>query len=600
MEKFSLESLKILLNEDDIFKKSQSAIPNNTIKNENNQSDYASKIIHTLIEYNWSIDEIIKFINSFCNEIKRSQTIDINSSQIANNKPETEEDKYFNQLYKFFNCLLNAIKFSINDVNHIKKSEIAIANLSKILLNKDKTQLTAELISNTKDALFKKDAQILIPSQNNLNNKKFIQNNIELSIINNKEIIKSINNAIELAPAFKIIVSNKSDNNKEIVDLLNEKESPINNNIDNTSNNSNDVDITKGFLIWPANPYLNINGITGENIKVAENLIKTGSVAPENIFIYVPKKGADGDFNFNCINMYLNSKLGLSSNLGLKNYKIITSIPTFVQCCKPENNIKEYKTIINKSKQLYEDDSVKVMSSNDSMHSAATNAVIKSVNKATIYCTPRIASYFNKDKKLFDEIGLSIEINSSIFKDDTIALSQGQQIFKDILSYENGTKAFSASKTDTKDTLTSINKQKESVLFNKLLKENNSNLWTWDNIKANLGAKQFIQYEFADVETIKKGLSDGGNPNKLVSVIKSIFTEYGKVLGAALGDAADLALESWGLGWLGPAIKAAGNAYRKAPEEYEGIEAFVRSNNSKSLFDAAEEPDFYIEKAKNR
>lgn len=373
------------------------------------------------------------------------------------------------------------------------------------------------------------------------------------------------------------------------------------------------------YLIWPANPYL-LTDITRANIAAAEALLKSKRVPMNNVYVFVPRKGADGDFGASSIKEYLCSKLGLSSALASKDYKIITQIETFISNSKPQNR-KEHKdrrrfqfesARERMRNKLFEEEegemTVSAASSgrtnrtNAEGNTAASNGSLKGANGSNldnaiiIHCTPRIKREFDSKAELFKKAGFNLVTDSSGFKDDNESLKNGQQIFKDILTFKSGTKAFSKSKTDAEQAIASAKKQESAANSSKRLQEKSTpEAWSWENIKANNGAKDFISYMMNDVTSIKNGMDDGGNPNKLVGVLKQSFTELSKSWSGAAGDAADLTLESFGLGWLGPAFKAAADKYRKSPEQYQGIEAFVRSDYSNSLFNAAESPTEYIE-----
>lgn len=372
-------------------------------------------------------------------------------------------------------------------------------------------------------------------------------------------------------------------------------------------------DPSKPYLIWPANPYFNVQkGDTASNIQAAENLLRAGTVEPKNVFVFVPKKGADGDFGYRCIEQYLHSKIGLGSKLAAgKDYKLMTSIATFVQQCSRANSeARQGKGRWGESldtprermrAHLLEGD-VKVETGKGEHGKDPTAYVTRNNrepgvdNTIDIYCTPRIAKYFGEASGLFDKVGLTCVTHTEGFKDDTTALSEGQQVFSDMLSYINGKKNFSASKTDTKMTKASIQKQQASYVDrNPRLFESDKKKWSWENIKANTGAKQFMQSVMNDAQDIKKGMDDGGNPSKLVQGVKGALTAWGDIDNAALHDGLDFFMGSVGLGWIGPALKRFAQEYQKAGEEYEGAEAFVRSGKGNSFFEAAEDPDFYFE-----
>lgn len=389
------------------------------------------------------------------------------------------------------------------------------------------------------------------------------------------------------------------------------------------------LDIKGDYLIWPANPPF-FSDITKKNIEIAEKLLIDGKVPQSNVFVYVPRAGGDGDFSASSLDIYLHSKNGVSSQMkSKKGFAGITSVKTFVlqiknaystakvteempqQGALPASSKKQEHTITPRERmlaRLFEEEGQKNVQG-DSQHSLAQTTAVaqgQQKNTITIWCTPRVKKDFLAQKKLFDEIGLALNLPDNAMKDDNEMLSGGKKVYQDILSFINGEKTGSAGAEDTKMAVTSMQaiheadeKNKKEPQTEQPQKEEKPDpakgKWDWSYIKTNTAAKQVIQKIFADVELLKKGFDDGGNPNKMFLAAKAAATEYAKKWAAAFGDAADMTLEGFGLGWVAPAIKAATEKVRTAEEEYQGIEAFVRSDKSNNLFSLLEDPNFYIE-----
>lgn len=427
---------------------------------------------------------------------------------------------------------------------------------------------------------------------------------------------------------------------------------------ENQAGNVQESNLKGAYLMWPANPPF-FSKTTEDNIKYAESLI--GSTVPQsNVFIYVPRAGGDGDFSSSCLDIYLHSKLGLSSGLkSKKGFAGITSVKTFILQIKntiqkaTENETEQNAQAQNQQDQsqkpaavpalpadnsntlrastqmstrermlarLFEDgEGVKTVHGDSSSAQKTTATAVGSAatlqqsyeNAIVIYATPRVRQDFEKFRKVFkQDLGLDLvlpdESHGNIMKDDKDALAGGKQVYQDILSFINGEKTGSAGAEDTKVAMTSAQslseagpkptQQPDSQDDTKEEKPDPAKgKWDWSYIKTNTAAKQVIQKIFADVELLKKGFDDGGNPNKMFLAAKAAATEYAKKWAAALGDGGDMMLEGVGMGWIVPAFKKGMEKLRSAEEEYQGIEAFVRSDKSNTLFSLLNDPDYYIE-----
>ena len=416
--------------------------------------------------------------------------------------------------------------------------------------------------------------------------------------------------------------------------------------------NGLELNLKGDYLIWPANPPFFTN-TTMNNIIAAEKIISSGKVPQSNVFVYVPRAGGDGDFSSSCLDIYLHSKKGVGSQMkSKKGFAGITSVKTFVlqiknayssakateeapaaptsnQGQKPAAPDPTAKTVPALPPQkehtmtprermlarLFEDKEGEKTIQGEGQHSQAqTTAVAQGQqrNMITIWCTPRVKKDFLAQKKLFDDIGLVLNLPDNDMTDDNEALSGGKKVYQDILSFINGEKTGSAGAEDTKVAMKSAGSLKEADEQPKDAKQEPQQAeqqqpqkeekpdpakgkWDWSYIKTNTAAKQVIQKIFADVELLKKGFDDGGNPNKMFLAAKAAATEYAKKWAAALGDGGDMMLEGVGMGWIVPAFKKGVEKLRTAEEEYQGIEAFIRSDKSNTLLSLLEDPDTYIE-----
>ena len=263
--------------------------------------------------------------------------------------------------------------------------------------------------------------------------------------------------------------------------------------------------------------------------------------------------------------------------------------------------------------------------------------------------------------KILQDAGITLKEGTNIktFSTDNTEIGKaGTEIFQMLLNYSNGTKGGSAGKRNTKDTIAS-QKVNESVLHeadtmtalstqiasnpavangtvanrgttspanrgssevannsngnNNGNNDNNKNNsssssngggnsgsgdWSWESIKANQGAKDFISSLNGAVGAVKKGLDDGGNPSMFTRIAKNEMAEIAKPLAAAATDAADFMLEGLGLGFIMPLVKSGIEEFKKEKDnkKYEGLEALIRDSNFQKLTHYFGDPKQFIER----
>ena len=428
-----------------------------------------------------------------------------------------------------------------------------------------------------------------------------------------------------------------------------------NNNNNNQQQNDKELpQLTEGminYFLFSANPFLpgvsSTQAICNEYKKLPNEC---------NPIIIVSNSGGDGAFDINCFASFKNHKFGASFPAKDDSATVLTSFKTFAKIILDKiggNNNGEKQqsspeTSSSQSQQTEIQDSgggvpatinestrnrmlnkiLREGDSNQTLEGKGGSAAqtIKGANKfgnnnvnlshgIKIYTDSYYLEKLNKTSE-FSKI-LNIE-----WKDDTTGTfgpnktpiildtktlsginadsvrKAGTEIFQSILEYINGKKSGTASARGTADTVKS-QKMNESTL----LKEGDdgenhtSGDWSWENIKVNQGAKQYLSRLYGSVEAIKKGLDDGGNPSMISRIGKRIASEIGKTFGSALTDGADLMMQGFGLGWMMPLIKAGIEEFQKENDnkQYEGIEAWVRDPSFAKISQYFGNPKDFIE-----
>lgn len=364
---------------------------------------------------------------------------------------------------------------------------------------------------------------------------------------------------------------------------------------------------TGQFIIWPLNPLL--PGIKDEFDKIVKAVEKYKGYT---VIVTSLNKGGDGQFDIGSFNQFKHHKVGVSFGTSEKNSFSVTSWKTFAKYIidnQTNSKITENHSKLGISlKLLNEGDSnlVDTKTAQVGNSSIKTNVGDIKFNKNIhIVCSPEMETSMKKDGFLDLLKPLGIDINNCIISDPNLSapktIEAGKIIFKTFLEYINGKKAGSAAAQDTTDTLTSQKMNESTSLKEADNPQPDTNDWSWENLKVNTGAKEYISGLYSSVKAIKDGLDDGGNPSMASRVFKQIVTEVGKEWGAALTDGADLMMQGIGLGWMMPLIKAGIETQRnEAPnKEYEGLEALVRSEEFKNLTAYFGDPKAFIEKGAN-
>lgn len=432
----------------------------------------------------------------------------------------------------------------------------------------------------------------------------------------------------------------------------------ITNNDNNNENNNQQNDkelpqLTEGminYFLFSANPFLpgvsSTQAICNEYKKLPNGC---------NPIIIVSNSGGDGAFDINCFASFKNHKFGASFPAKDGSATVLTSFKTFAKMILDKiggNNEKQQQSSSDETpsqSQIQDSGGGLPATINESTRNRMLNKILRegdsnqtlegkggkaaqtikgantfdrnnNVNLShgiKIYTDSYYLEKLNKTSEFSKILNIQWDSNGTSGKFgpnntpiilDTQTLSginadairkAGTEVFQSILEYINGKKSGTASARGTADTIKS-QKMNESTL----LKEGDdggenhtSGDWSWESLKVNQGAKQYLSRLYGSVEAIKEGLDDGGNPSMVSRIGKRIASEIGKTFGSALTDGADLMMQGFGLGWMMPLIKAGIEEFQKENDnkQYEGIEAWVRDPSFAKISQYFGNPKDFIE-----
>lgn len=439
-------------------------------------------------------------------------------------------------------------------------------------------------------------------------------------MVNSKDIVDSIR-------AIKKIQEN------HLKEIANTEEDPTEEDPTEGTGASAEIDDSlqsaSNFFMFSLNPFLPGIAETATISKIYTEKIPKDCVP----IAVVADSGGDGAFDVNCFTSWKNHKLGANFPLKDGAAPVITSFKTFAKMLLDKvntNNNKRESISIEKrdimlDKILKEGDASQTQQGKAVSNQALSkngfvnklgNAGNNISNGIMIYTDPYYANKLGENSEFSKLLGIDGQThkwentqnglksefgpNNTPIILDTQTLSginaeairkAGTEVFQSILEYINGKKSGTASARGTADTVKS-QKMNESHL-----KEEETADWSWESLKVNQGAKQYLSRLYGSVDAIKKGLDDGGNPSMASRIGKRVASEIGKTFGSALTDGADLMMQGFGLGWMMPLIKAGIEEFQKENDnkQYEGIEAWVRDPSFTKISQYFGNPKDFIE-----
>ena len=338
-----------------------------------------------------------------------------------------------------------------------------------------------------------------------------------------------------------------------------------------TNNASNE---TNHLIIWPANPFL--PGLGTKEAEAAEAIISQYKISSSKIFTYCPNNGESGMWGMSSVSQFGHHKSCKSNVLkgSQHNDDVITSPEslalTLLESYSNQNGGGSTSASVQES-ILREDEE----------NGQLTNAKINIVWSEPIYihCNSLVAKDFQNLSQILQERGgsfkdadgnvisnIRVEIKADL-PDNGATLNYGVKIYNDICKYiDSGYKAGQQEQQSTENG--------EAV--------NPNSHWTWEEIKGNKAAQQYITAVFTDIKACKnRVLQKDGVAKKAGNICKGIKDDITKQWGTFFGAAFKSVAQLSGLGFVANIIQKGLEELNKEKEDKEGDNFFKQFFNSK-------------------
>lgn len=383
---------------------------------------------------------------------------------------------------------------------------------------------------------------------------------VALNWLTNETNKNTLNAEIQNAIAANIVI-NTFNIDQAIQELNSEGET---NNVSNETNH---------LIIWPANPFL--PGLGTKEAEAAEAIINQYKISSSKIFTYCPNNGESGMWGMSSVSQFGHHKSCKSNVLkgSQHNDDVITSPEslalTLLESYSNQNGGGSTSASVQES-ILREDENGQL-----------TNAKINIIWSEPIYihCNSLVAKDFQNLSQILQERGgsfkdangnvisnIRVEIKSDL-PDNGATLNYGVQIYNDICKYiDSGYKA---------------GQQKQQSTENGEAVNPNSH-WTWDEIKGNKAAQQYITAVFTDIKACKnRVLQKDGVAKKAGNICKGIKDDITKQWGTFFGAAFKSVAQLSGFGFVANIIQKGLEELNKEKEDKEGDNFFKQFFNSK-------------------
>ena len=376
-----------------------------------------------------------------------------------------------------------------------------------------------------------------------------------LNWLTNETNKNALNAEIQKAIAANIIV-NTFNIDQAIQELNTEGET---NNVSNETNH---------LIIWPANPFL--PGLGTKEAEAAEAIISQYKISSSKIFTYCPNNGESGMWGMSSVSQFGHHKSCKSNVLkgSQHNDDVITSPESLALTL-----LESYSNQSGGQTQVQES-----ILREDEENGQLTNAKININWSEPIYihCNNLVAKDFQNLAQILQERGgsskdvngnaisnIKVEIKPDL-PDNGATLNYGVQIYNDICKYiDSGYKAGQQPVEDG-----------EAV--------NPNSHWTWEEIKGNKAAQQYITAVFTDIKACKnRVLQKDGVAKKARNVCKGIKDEITKQWGTFFGAAFKGVAQLSGFGFVANIIQKGLEELNKEKEDKEGDNFFKQFFNSK-------------------
>ncbi|MBR6610825.1 MAG: hypothetical protein IKK93_01110 [Campylobacter sp.] len=358
------------------------------------------------------------------------------------------------------------------------------------------------------------------------------------------------------------IIINTFNIDKAIQELSSEDETPI------ASNETNHL------IIWPANPFL--PGVGTKEAEAAEAIINQYKISSSKIFIYCPNNGESGMWGLSSVSQFGHHKSCKSNVLkgSQHNDDVITSPESLALTLLESYSNHSGETNI--SSQVQES-----ILREDQENGQLTNAKINIIWSEPIYvhCNSLIAKDFQNLAQILQERGgtsqdangnvipnIKVEIKVDL-PDNNQSINYGIQIYNDVCKYI--------------DTGYKPGQQEQQPVENGESQNPNSH-WTWEEVKGNKAAQQYITAVFTDIKSCKnRVLQKDGPAKKAKNICKNVKDEIIKQWGTFFGAAFKSVAQLSGYGFVANIIQKGLEELNKEKEDKNNDNFFKQFFNSK-------------------
>lgn len=382
-----------------------------------------------------------------------------------------------------------------------------------------------------------------------------------LSWLTNETNKNALNAEIQNAIAANIII-NTFNIDKAIQELSSVDEAP------KMSNETNHL------IIWPANPFL--PGVGTKEAEAAEAIINQYKISSSKIFTYCPNNGESGMWGMSSVSQFGHHKSCKSNVLkgSQHNDDVITSPESLALTLLESYSNHSGETNI--SSQVQES-----ILREDQENGQLTNAKINIIWSEPIYvhCNSLIAKDFQNLAQILQERGgtsqdangnaipnIKVEIKVDL-PDNNQSINYGIQIYNDVCKYI--------------DTGYKPGHQEQQPVENGESQSPNSH-WTWEEVKGNKAAQQYITAVFTDIKSCKnRVLQKDGPAKKAKNICKNVKDEITKQWGTFFGAAFKSVAQLSGYGFVANIIQKGLEELNKEKEDKNNDNFFKQFFNSK-------------------
>lgn len=332
------------------------------------------------------------------------------------------------------------------------------------------------------------------------------------------------------------------------------------------------------FIIWPGNPFLTKDDKSVEqNINEAVSIIRTFNVNMKNVLIYRPNLGQNGDFMMSAFQQWRNSELGAKTSLDISGD--LGFFPS------PEALAKEINQAYNSSQ------GPKPPSGGTVTTDIKDIAPKMQAGYVCIVCD----KFYNEDMKRVADL-LEAGSGETSTEDGEIQVANAKSAFSKVpVAIVNFTQSSDKARENGKAVYNGIMKYLQNKSGGKTFnaktnlstaaKNATNNAWSFENLKTDVGKRDYLNALVADVETCKKNTA-----SENTGVIKSVMADVAKEWTSAIMDSAGILLDCAGLSFVKRFVKK--GAERK-PDQLEG---FLKSDEFNSISKYLEDkPNFFNE-----